>query len=504
MADLTYGQLRDALQAAIAATIPDSDDSYHWIYVCDFSDTFVVYCDEDEYLQDDYTLDGEDITLAGNPQPVKAVTTYEPLSAATPKTARVSVSTRSVRASSNLDLLTRDPEEVRGLIAQRLGGLGPEAMSSELVYSPTARVSYYRDFLAYSGKIDSPGFEQRLTRHAEQMANVNAERRKRAEQQLRAGGFEFRVEPNTTDGQGGYFSPPIWLNQLFATANRPRRVLADLMRKFALPPGVSQVNLPIIGTGTINQPDNSGTAVPAQDITDSAGQSNVVPFAGMADVSLQVLEMSPPGAHLDWAIFTDLSEAYDASLETGLIAGVDGASGTLLGVTQLSGINTVTFTNGSPTGALLYPFLGQAFAQVSNNRDAAPQCWLMRGSRWAWIKTSEGSDGLPFDIAGLSYLGSTDATPDPIGGLVGLPVFLEEAISNTQGAGQNQDVIIALRPTDMILLEGQPQTMVAREPLSGSLGARIEMHSYAAALTDRRPAGVAIISGTGLAKQSGF
>lgn len=404
---------------------------------------------------------------------------------------------------SELETLAFDPDQVARSLAERLHGLSAAETSSELVYAPTAPVSYYRDLLGGLSKVNSPGCEQRLAHHAEQMANISAERRKKAEQRLRAGGFEFRVEPGTTDGQGGYFSPPAWLNQLFATANRPARVLADLMPTFTLPAGVSTVNLPIIGTGSIVEPTTSGSAVADQDITDSAGVSTVTPFSGMVDVALQLVDMSPPGAHIDFAIFSDLSEAYDASLEAQLISGT-GMGPQLLGVTNVAGVNSVTFTNASPTGSLLYPFLGQAFAQVSDNRFAAPQCWLMRGARWAWIKTSEDSATLPFDISSPTYLGSTDDTPDPIGGIVGLPVFLEEQISNTQGAGGNQDQIIALRPSDMILLEGEPQTMVAHEPLSGTLGARIEMHSYAAAFTDRRPAGVSVISGTGLAKPAGF
>ena len=40
---MTYGQIEDALQAAIRATLPDDDDDDCWVYVCDFSETFVIY-----------------------------------------------------------------------------------------------------------------------------------------------------------------------------------------------------------------------------------------------------------------------------------------------------------------------------------------------------------------------------------------------------------------------------------------------------------------------------
>ena len=73
---MTYGQIEDALQAAIRATLPEDDDDW-WVYVCDFSETFVVYCQDGEYFQDDYSMDDEgNVTLAGSPVAVKPVTTY--------------------------------------------------------------------------------------------------------------------------------------------------------------------------------------------------------------------------------------------------------------------------------------------------------------------------------------------------------------------------------------------------------------------------------------------
>jgi hypothetical protein len=210
--------------------------------------------------------------------------------------------------STNLDKLARDPDAVRRDLAERAARLDSTLTSSELVYSPAGRHSYYRDLLALDGKVASPGAEGRISRHREQVRNINAEQRKRAEQRLRAGDIEVRFEPGLTDGQGGYFSPPAWLNRLFATANRPRRVLSDLIPTFPLPAGVSQVNVPIISTGSAVAPTSSGSAVPSQDITDSAGSSTVAALSGAVDVSLQLIEQSPPTAALDWAIGLDLGE----------------------------------------------------------------------------------------------------------------------------------------------------------------------------------------------------
>lgn len=414
-------------------------------------------------------------------------------------------------------LETFDPAEVSREIAANFHRLSREEASTELVYSPLGTDSYYRDLLAKeTGRIESPGFYERLTRHAEQMGRIHQAREARAWDRLTASGLEYRVTPDRTDGFGGYFAPPAWLNQLFATANRPGRVLAGLMPRFPLPTGVSTINVPVIGTGTVVQPAPDDAGVVDQDITDSAAESAVVPLAGQADVSLQLLEQSPAGAHLDWAIFTDLSEGYDFDLESQLIVGSDGsatsvASAQLPGVLTIANIISVVYTSGSPTGSGMWTPLSKVGAQVGDARARPPQCWLMRTARWFWLQGAEDTATRPFGLSTRFYLGSDDETPDPIGGLMALPVFLDDAIPATLGGtsgltvgGGTQDVIIGLRPHDQILLEGEPQTLIAREPLSGSLGVRLQMHCNAAAITGRRPAGIGVLQGTGMAVQSGY
>src|SRR5581483_7088841 len=230
-----------------------------------------------------------------------------------------------------------------------------------------------------------------------------------------------------------------------------------------------------------------------------------VPLAGQVDVALQLLEQSPAGAHTDWAIFQDLTEATDAELETQLVVGLDGATsnpGTaqLLGVTNVANIISVAYTAGSPTGSGMWTPLSKVPAQIGDARSRPPECWLMRTARWAWLQGAEdGTSNRPFGLSTRFFLGSDDDTPDPVSGLMGWPVFLDDAIPATLGAGANQDVIICLRPRDMILLEGTPQSGVFREPLSGSLGARVQMHTNVAAITGRRPAGIGVLQGTGMA-----
>ena len=241
------------------------------------------------------------------------------------------------------------------------------------------------------------------------------------------------------------------------------------------------------------------------DLIDVSTTSQVVAVAGQSDVALQLLEQSPPSAALDWAIWSDVSLAYDSDLEQQLTYGT-GASGQLLGVTQLSGINSVTYTDASPTGAELYPYLGQAGAQLADALKRRPEVWLMRFARWTWLAVSVDSQGRPLLPPNDRFAptAASSAGPASVGTLFGVPVATTESIPATSGTGGNQDQIIACKPSDIILWESEPRTMVGTEVLSGTLQARITMRNYVAAIVGRYPSGVSVVSGSGLAVQSGW
>lgn len=374
--------------------------------------------------------------------------------------------------------------------------------SEPLTYDRWSPHSYFRDLIV---RDTNRGALERLDRHAVEMRTIRKEQDDRAWRSMRAGDFEYRVEPNRTDGEGGYLAPPAWLINLFATAKRPGRVLASLIpNSFALPGGISSVNLPILTSGTTAAPVADTAGVPDQDITDTAGSSTVVTIAGQADVPIQMLEQSPAGASLDWVIFTDLTDSSDSDLETQLLAGAGSTFNQITGVANVSGITSVTYTDASPSGGEMYPVLGKTAAQLADARQRPPEVFLMRSARWAWLMTQEDTQGLPFGIFAPDYLGADASTPDPIGGLLGWPTFLDEALPATLGATENEDQAICLRPSDLILFEGVPQTLIAREPLSGSLGVRIQMHTRVAAITSRYPTGIATVGGSGFVVQSGY
>lgn len=385
------------------------------------------------------------------------------------------------------------------LLEPPVGGQGARVRSEPLTYARHAAVSYFQDL---ARKDSDAASQARLARHAAEMRVELAERDKRLVLHPDA---EYRTNPNRTDGTGGYFSPPLWLIDQYATAPRPRRAIGDLAPRFALPPGTSQVNVPVVTTGNATGPTNDDAPAFSRDMVDSSTSSTVVTISGQADVALQLLEQSPANAALDWAVFKDLTESYDHQLENLLTAG-NGSAAQFTGVTQVANINTVAYTTGSPTLAGLYPLLGQAVARVGNTRLLPPECWLMRSSRWAWIASALDDQHRPIVPPDTSDAPEPPAGgPRPIGALLGRwPVYLSDSISATQGAGANQDQIICLRPSDLLLFESEPRDAVMYDVLSGTLQARIQLHGYAAAITGRYPSGISVISGTGMAVQANF
>lgn len=365
-----------------------------------------------------------------------------------------------------------------------------EIVSEPLTYERRSPTSYLRD-LALSEHDGDIGATSRLKRHAEEMEVELAARERRAAAVTRDHGVEYRANPSSITST---FAPPLWVIEDFATAPGAKRVLADLVEKFPLPRGAHSINLPRLTTGATVQPQQDGAPVSDTDIVDTSSQSIVTTLVGQADSSLQLLEQSPPGAHLDFALFKSMKEGYDAQLELQLLNG-SGTGENLQGV--LAGAltaNKIAYTDASPTGAELVPFLGQAFAAVGDNRDVPPECFLMRTARWAWLATQTSTGGNPLLLADWGQDGQ---------GIMSLRTYWDDAIPTTLGAGGNQDAIFCVRPSDIMLWESASTTSVMFEVLSGTLQARFQLHGSAAAII-RYPSGQSTVTGTGLIVQSGY
>ena len=99
--------------------------------------------------------------------------------------------------------------------------------SEPVTYRKGGEHSYFKD-LALS---QAPGIwdgeaRARLSRHADETS------------------IELRTNMSRTDGQGGEFTPPLWMVASYVALARAGRVTADLASKFELPSGTDSIAIP--------------------------------------------------------------------------------------------------------------------------------------------------------------------------------------------------------------------------------------------------------------------
>jgi len=360
--------------------------------------------------------------------------------------------------------------------------------SEPLTYREGGAYSFFSDMIEAQGG-DAAAL-RRLQRHRTEM---EVERRDVA----LPDGVEARVNPNSTAGTGGEFDVPLWLMDRFADSVSAHRPLGDLCNPLPLPDGVQSIHIPRITTGAILAPQSDGGAVASQDIVTTDASSNVVTIAGMMDVSQQLMDRSPAG--FDAYAYVELMGDYATALETQLISGT-GTGNQLRGVLNVSGTTSIDGSSAS-TAILFFAAVGKAAAGVGNARFLPPQVWLMAPRRWFWLSSLSDSQSRPVFVptngpVPAGYRSAGDA--DPVGPLLGLPVYLDGAIP----AGSTADTVVCVRPSDMLLFESTPRFMVTPQPLSGTLQARLSIHKYVAFVPHRYPSAIGKV--TALAAPSGF
>lgn len=331
-----------------------------------------------------------------------------------------------------------------------------------------------------------------------------------ARQRLERHAAEVSVDPeyrdlNRTDTTGGYFVPPMWLSEYVELA-RAGRPTANLVTNLPLPPGTDSINIPKISTGTataIQAADNS--AVQETDLADTYVQANVKTIAGQQDLAIQLLDQSP--FNFDQLVFADLAADYATKVNVQVLSGSNSGN-QVKGIYNATGVNTVAYTDTTPTVAELYPKVADAIQKIHTGRYLAPTVIVMHPRRWAWMLAALDSSSRPFIVPSAqgptNALGTFDAVASQqiVGSLHGLPVVTDPSIPITDGASTNQDSIIVMRAQDCVLYESALRTRVLPDVGSGTLTVRLQVYGYLAFTAERFPAGLTILSGTGFTTPS--
>jgi HK97 family phage major capsid protein len=395
------------------------------------------------------------------------------------------------------------------------GDVGPAVVLSEpMAYARGNGQSYLLDVARSQIRGDGAAIE-RLSRHSAELEvelpKREAKRNASGVAQTRAlhrdAIFEKRVNPNRTDGQGGYFVPPLWLVDEYIPFLRAGRTTANLCHNMDLPAGTDSINLPKVNTGTTTAAQTAdAAAVSSTDLTDTFIVAPVRTIAGQQDIAMQLLDQSPVA--FDEVVFKDLLSDYNQKLDAQVLNGT-GANGQFTGLTVVSGTNVVTYTQASPTAATLYPILGQSASQIAKQRFQMPTGYVVRPEIWFWLVTQVDSTGrplvLPKGSPGFNALGAYDGNAEGLAGeIFGIPIYVDANIVNNLGAGTNQSQVITSKFDDIYLWEGSIRSRALTEVLSGTLQVRLQVWNYAAFMPDRYLKSTSIAGGTGLISPSGF
>jgi Phage capsid family len=305
----------------------------------------------------------------------------------------------------------------------------------------------------------------------------------------------FHIERELRDivGAGNAFvpagGPPLYIAEEFAVAARQRATLANALPQRELPMAGSHIEVPKLTVGgSVAIQASENAAVQETDPTSGLASSAKAVIAGQNDVSRQLLDFSRPG--YDQVFAADLGRDLALKVDVQLVTGTNSNQQTE-GLANVTGINTVTYTDASPTAAKLVSKIWAGFQAIAESgggpSEPGPDNYIvaMAPRRLAYFEAAFGNtSGLP-------------GIPPLPGQLVATP-----GVRTNLGAGTNQDEIYVIAKSEVFVALGRPVFSVYPEVGSSTLTVRLSARQYAAAMFSRQPKAIAQISGTGLVAQS--
>ena len=296
---------------------------------------------------------------------------------------------------------------------------------------------------------------------------------------------------------------PQYLTALAAELARAGRPFADQCTSLPLPADGLTVNISRVTTGSsaaVQAAEND--AVSETDIDDTLLTADVRTIAAGQQLSRQAIER---GTGVDALVAADMIGAMATTLDNQLLNG-SGSSGQLLGLTNVSGVNSVTYTDASPTAAELYSKIVDGIQQVNSNRYAGADLIVMHPRRLAFMQAGVDSSNRPL-VVPAQNVPSNSMGVGPVAGygntgasIAGLPVVTDANVATNLGTGTNEDEIYIVRRADMLLFEDAGSPALVRMDQTAGLNLTVTMvaYQYATFIPGRYPASISVIGGTGL------
>jgi hypothetical protein len=299
---------------------------------------------------------------------------------------------------------------------------------------------------------------------------------------------------------------PQYLTDLYAPAVAAMRPFADLGQHHDLPQEGMTVNISKITTATSAALQASQNAAVSE--TNAADTLLTVPvqtIAGQQTVSRQAVDR---GTGIDEVLTEDLMSRYATTLDATMIQQA---------TTGLSAVaRTTTYTDASPTAALLWPtiFQSQSLLEQTLLGRAVVDSVVMHSRRWNWLCAQVGTS-FPFMGSNESQgqggrsggLIVTNQYGDNVRGVLsnGLKVYVDNNVFTNLGGTTNQDEIYIVASREIHVWEdpAAPLYIRAEQPLANQLSVLLVVYGYFA-FTSRYANNPGHIFGTGTVAPAGF
>jgi len=219
-------------------------------------------------------------------------------------------------------------------------------------------------------------------------------------------------------------------------------------------------------------------------------------IAGQQSLAIQLIDQSPIA--FDDVVFRDLTADHAAKTDLQVISG-SGNAGQILGILATPGIGSVPAATQDIKGA--YSAIANAIQTVHTTRFLPPDVIVMHPRRWGWFLSLLDGQQRPLflpaangpqNVAGVV---SDVASQQVVGQMHGLPVVTDPNLPTNGGAGTNEDAILVLRSSDIVLWEGGIRARVLPETKGQTLTVILQIYNYLAFSAARYPQSVVKVTG---------
>lgn len=306
---------------------------------------------------------------------------------------------------------------------------------------------------------------------------------------------------------GQEFVPPVYLQDMFQEKHEAAAVVSGLVSNYDLPETGRTITVPKqTGAAAVGI---TASATPLNALTDTdaafgSATATVYMVSGIQDLELVLAERGTPA--IDAVLTRHFGALLGAFIDSMVING--SGSGQPTGLLNTSGIQSVTYTDASPTFPEFYPKAGDLVTQVETEHFMPITAWVTAPRRFnKWASELDGSNRpymAPTNQQVQNALAGTDGNPKPVASgwtgyqMYGAPIYKAAKVPLTLGAGTNEDVVIGADFEASHLWLSPVIYEVDRSVNFKTGGLCVRARRYMAFIGDARPDATGKITGTGL------